>query len=52
MPQWIRACPTTDIEPEDQIRFDHAGATHAIYHASNGQFYAIAGRRTHEDVHL
>ena len=52
MPEWIRACAETDIEREDLIRFDHAGSTFAIYHAPDGQFYATAGRCTHEDVHL
>ena len=52
MPEWIRACTKTDIEREDLIRFDHAGSTYAIYHAPDGQFYATAGRCTHEDVHL
>ena len=52
MPHWIRVCATTDIDPEDLIRFDHSGATYAVYHAPDGQFYATAGRCTHEDVHL
>jgi nitrite reductase/ring-hydroxylating ferredoxin subunit len=38
MPQWIRACATTDVESEDLIRFDHAGATYAIFHAPDGKF--------------
>ncbi|MFD1807135.1 hypothetical protein ACFSHQ_00680 [Gemmobacter lanyuensis] len=33
MPQWIDACATDDIDEEDLIRFDHAGATYAIYHS-------------------
>ena len=45
MPQWIRACATDDINPEDLIRFDHDGDTYAIYHAPDGRFYATAGRR-------
>ena len=52
MPQWIRACATDDIEPEDLIRFDHGGATYAIYRSPDDRFYATAGRCTHEDVHL
>lgn len=52
MPQWIRACATTDIDQEDLIRFDHDGATYAIYHSPDGTFFATAGRCTHEDVHL
>jgi 3-phenylpropionate/trans-cinnamate dioxygenase ferredoxin subunit len=52
MPQWINACATSDIELEDLIRFDHAGATYAIYRSPDDTFYATAGRCTHEDVHL
>lgn len=49
---WIDACATDDIDQEDLIRFDHAGATYAIYHGVDGQFYATAGMCTHENVHL
>jgi 3-phenylpropionate/trans-cinnamate dioxygenase ferredoxin subunit len=52
MPNWTRACATADIDPEDLIRFDHGTETYAIYHAPDGQFYATAGRCTHEAVHL
>ena len=49
---WIDACATDDIDQEDLIRFDHAGATYAIYHGVDGRFYATAGTCTHENVHL
>jgi 3-phenylpropionate/trans-cinnamate dioxygenase ferredoxin subunit len=49
---WTLACATSDIEAEDLIRFDHAGATYAIYHSPDGRFYATAGLCTHERVHL
>jgi len=49
---WIDACATTDIDAEDLIRFDHGGATYAIYHGVDGKFYATAGKCSHEDVHL
>ena len=52
MPQWIRACATDDIDEEDLIRFDHAGATYAIYHSPEGDFFATSGMCTHEAVHL
>lgn len=52
MPHWIRACATDDIDTEDLIRFDHAGATYAIYHSPEGGFFATAGLCTHEKVHL
>lgn len=49
---WIDACATDDIDQEDLIRFDHAGATYAIYHGVDGKFYATAGKCSHENVHL
>lgn len=52
MPQWINACATDDIETEDLIRFDHAGATFAIYRSPDDDYFCTAGRCTHEDVHL
>jgi 3-phenylpropionate/trans-cinnamate dioxygenase ferredoxin component len=52
MPQWIDACATDDIDTEDLIRFDHAGATYAIYRSPEDAFYATAGLCSHEKVHL
>ena len=52
MPAWITACATDDIDQEDLIRFDHAGATYAIYHGVDGKFYATEGLCSHEKVHL
>ena len=52
MPQWIDACATHDIDEEDLIRFDHGGATYAIYHSPDGDFFATDGLCTHEHVHL
>ena len=52
MPTWTHACDTNDIDAEDLIRFDHAGATYAIYHGVDGKFYATAGLCSHENVHL
>jgi 3-phenylpropionate/trans-cinnamate dioxygenase ferredoxin subunit len=52
MPAWIDACATDDIDEEDLIRFDHAGATYAIYHGVDGKFYATEGLCSHEQVHL
>lgn len=49
---FIDACSTSDIDEEDLIRFDHKGATYAIYHGPDGEFYATAGLCTHENVHL
>jgi len=49
---WTDACAAADIEPEDLIRWDHGDATYAIYRSPEGDFYATAGRCTHEAVHL
>ena len=52
MPQWILACETSDVDEEDLIRFDHAGATYAIYHSPDGDFFCTEGLCSHEKVHL
>lgn len=52
MTQWIDACATDDIDEEDLIRFDHEGATYAIYHSPDGEFFATDGMCSHEKVHL
>ena len=49
---WVKACREEDIEPEDVIRFDHAGRTFAIYRTEAGAFHATDGLCTHEAVHL
>ena len=52
MTQWIDACATDDIEPEDVLRFDHDGRSFAIYRDPAGAFFATDGLCTHEAVHL
>ena len=49
---WVEACARDDIEPEDVIRFDHAGRTFAIYRSPDNAFFATDGLCTHEKVHL
>ena len=49
---WITACATDEIDEEDVMRFDHAGASYAIYHSPDGAFFCTAGFCTHENVHL
>ena len=51
MSNWVPACGTGDIDEEDVIRFDHAGASYAVYRISDG-FYASDGWCTHEQAHL
>ena len=52
MPDWIDACATDDIDPEDLIRFDHGGRSYAIYRAPDDAYYCTDGLCTHEQVHL
>ena len=49
---WIKVCKTSDIEPEDVIRFDQGDGTYAIYRTADGKFYATDGMCTHQKVHL
>ncbi|MEO8242484.1 MAG: non-heme iron oxygenase ferredoxin subunit [bacterium] len=49
---WIPACSTDDIDPEDVLRFDHAGQTYAIYRDPKGAFFATEGLCSHEKVRL
>ena len=49
---WIKACKTDDIEPEDVMRFDHGDRTFAIYRSPDDKFYATDGLCTHQKVHL
>ena len=49
---WVAVCPEGEIEPEDVIRFDHAGRTYAVYRSAAGQPFATDGLCTHEQVHL
>ena len=52
MSEWVRVCAVDDIEPEDLIRFDHAGRTFAVYRSPGGEFFATDGYCTHEQTHL
>ena len=52
MAEWTRVCPVDDIDPEDVIRFDHAGRTYVVYRAEDGTAFATDGLCTHENVHL
>ena len=52
LPLWITACAAGDVEPEDVIRFDHAGRTFAIFRSPDDGYYATDGYCTHEKAHL
>ncbi|RWO94301.1 MAG: Rieske family ferredoxin [Mesorhizobium sp.] len=49
---WIPACAADDIEPEDVLRWDHAGRSFAIYRSPDNQYYCTDGLCTHEQVNL
>jgi len=49
---WIDACSTDGIDEEDVQRWDHSGATYAIYRSPDDEFFCTDGLCTHEGVHL
>ena len=49
---WVEVCAVEDIDEEDVIRFDHDGATFAVYRSPDGTFHATDGLCTHEHAHL
>lgn len=49
---WIAACAEDDIEQEDVVRWDHGGASFAIYRSPGDEFFCTDGLCTHEQVHL
>jgi 3-phenylpropionate/trans-cinnamate dioxygenase ferredoxin component len=48
---WLVVCDADEIEEEDVVRFDHDGASYAVYRTASG-FYASDGFCTHEHAHL
>lgn len=49
---WKDVIDADAIEPEDVIRFDHAGRTYAVYRSADDAWFATDGLCTHEHVHL
>ena len=49
---WTEALPFDAIDPEDVIRWDHGGATYALYRTEDDAVHATDGLCTHEQVHL
>ena len=49
---WIEVGDADAIEPEDVIRFDHAGRTYAVYRSADDGYFATDGLCTHERAHL
>jgi len=52
MSKWIPACKVDDVDPEDVIGFRHDGVDYAIYRSPDGEFFATAGKCTHEKTLL
>jgi 3-phenylpropionate/trans-cinnamate dioxygenase ferredoxin component len=52
MSGWTDVCAVDDIEPEDVMRWDHAGRSFAVYRSAKGEVFATDGLCTHEQVHL
>jgi 3-phenylpropionate/trans-cinnamate dioxygenase ferredoxin subunit len=49
---WVQACLVDDVDAEDVIPFSHGGKEYAIYRSDADEFYATAGRCTHEQVEI
>ena len=49
---WIDACDANDIDEEDVQRWDHVGATYAIFRSPDDEYFCTDGLCTHEQVHL
>jgi len=49
---WIDALGVEEIEPEDVMRFEHAGKAIAVYRSSQNTFHATDGLCTHERASL
>jgi 3-phenylpropionate/trans-cinnamate dioxygenase ferredoxin component len=49
---WVDVCAADEIEEEDVVRFDHGGATYAVYRTGDGRYATTDGLCTHGRVHL
>jgi 3-phenylpropionate/trans-cinnamate dioxygenase ferredoxin subunit len=52
VPHWIAVCATSDIDRDDLIPFTHAGVEYAVYRSASDEYFATAGRCTHEQTLL
>jgi 3-phenylpropionate/trans-cinnamate dioxygenase ferredoxin subunit len=50
--EWVPVPGADSLEPESVMRVDHAGRTFAIARSSDGDYFAIDGLCTHENIHL
>lgn len=49
---WIEVCDGAVLMREDVLRFDHDGASYAIYRTASGEVYATDARCTHAGTQL
>ncbi len=49
---WVEVCDLGRLLPGDVLRFEHRGATYAIYRTQIGQLFASAGKCTHGNAQL
>jgi len=49
---WVEACATEDIAPEDVIPFEYKGRELAIFRSPENEYFATDGICTHERAHL
>ncbi|MCK1268643.1 3-phenylpropionate/trans-cinnamate dioxygenase ferredoxin subunit [Bradyrhizobium sp. GM2.2] len=50
--EWVSACATNALMPEETLRFDHGSRTFVIVCSPEGDYFAIDGHCSHEKVHL
>lgn len=48
----VAACRIDDVDPDDVIRFDPRGTSHAIHRDPSEVFHSRVGLCTHERVYL
>ncbi|MBX5101301.1 Rieske 2Fe-2S domain-containing protein [Rhizobium lentis] len=50
--EWVAACKTAALKPEEALRLDHRGRTFVVICSPEGEYFAIDGHCSHEKVHL
>ena len=49
---WVEVCDLSQLLPNDVLRFEHGGASYAVYRTQIGQLFATDGFCTHGRAHL
>ncbi|MCC8935647.1 Rieske 2Fe-2S domain-containing protein [Bradyrhizobium sp. Arg62] len=50
--EWVAACTTDALMPEEALRLDRGSRTFVIVRSPEGDYFAIDGLCSHEKVHL